>query len=174
MSRHGPIRGGDEAGASSADSGRPADSGAQTVLHEAERLVRISDVHLAADNPVAALEYLEEAEAQLAGVESPTDAVAGISLRMVDCHRRRGDLEAAQAKVSEALDLLGPEGDPLFRGKFLSRAAAIEYGLGRALWLWSVRPREFRRLVASGLRADHSWARPGQDYLDIYHGILRR
>jgi starch synthase len=48
---------------------------------------------------------------------------------------------------------------------------AIEYGLGRALWLWSVRPREFRQLVASGLRADYSWARPGQDYLDIYRDI---
>jgi starch synthase len=48
---------------------------------------------------------------------------------------------------------------------------AIEYGLGRALWLWSVRPREFRQLAATCMRADYSWARPGQDYLDIYHQI---
>jgi starch synthase len=48
---------------------------------------------------------------------------------------------------------------------------AVEYGLGRALWLWSVRPGEFRQLAVTCLRADYSWARPGQDYLDIYHHV---
>jgi DNA-binding NtrC family response regulator/tetratricopeptide (TPR) repeat protein len=104
--------------------------GAQSALQDVERLVRISDVHLAADNPVAALEYLEEAEAQLAGLDAPQTAVAGITLRMVDCLRRRGDLEGAQSKVEEALDLLGRDGDPLLLGKFLSRSSAIQAGLG--------------------------------------------
>jgi starch synthase len=48
---------------------------------------------------------------------------------------------------------------------------AIESALGRALWLRSVRPREFRDLAATCMRADYSWARPGQDYLDIYQDI---
>jgi starch synthase len=48
---------------------------------------------------------------------------------------------------------------------------AIEYGLGRALWLWSVRPREFRQLAVTCLAADYSWTRPGQDYLDIYQHV---
>jgi starch synthase len=51
---------------------------------------------------------------------------------------------------------------------------AIEYGLGRALWLRSVRPRQFGQLAATGLRADYSWTRPGQDYLDIYAQVQHR
>jgi starch synthase len=48
---------------------------------------------------------------------------------------------------------------------------AIESALSRALGLWSARPAEFRKLVASCMRADYSWARPGQEYLDIYSGV---
>src|SRR5215831_13245762 len=48
---------------------------------------------------------------------------------------------------------------------------AIESALGRALWLRSVRPRQFRDLAVTCMRADYSWARPGQDYLDIYQHI---
>jgi starch synthase len=51
---------------------------------------------------------------------------------------------------------------------------AIESALSRALRLWSVRPREFRQLVANCMRADYSWARPGQEYLDIYQHIRHR
>ena len=51
---------------------------------------------------------------------------------------------------------------------------AVEYGLGRALWLRSVRPRQFGQLAATGLRADYSWTRPGQDYLDIYAQVQHR
>ena len=50
---------------------------------------------------------------------------------------------------------------------------AIESALGRAFWLRSVRPRQFRELAATCMRADYSWARPGQDYLDIYQHIQR-
>jgi starch synthase len=48
---------------------------------------------------------------------------------------------------------------------------AVESALGRALELWSARPREFGELVANCVRADYSWARPGQEYLDIYQYI---
>jgi starch synthase len=51
---------------------------------------------------------------------------------------------------------------------------AVESALGRALRLWSVRPREFGRLVANCMRADYSWAQPGQDYLDIYEYIKHK
>ena len=48
---------------------------------------------------------------------------------------------------------------------------AIESALNRALRLWFARPREFRGLAANGMHADHSWRRPGQDYLDIYSRV---
>ena len=51
---------------------------------------------------------------------------------------------------------------------------AIESALSRALRLWSDHPREFRELAANCMRADYSWARPGQDYLDIYEYIRHK
>jgi starch synthase len=48
---------------------------------------------------------------------------------------------------------------------------AIESALDRALGLWLDHPRDFRELISNGMRADHSWARPGQDYLNIYEHI---
>ena len=51
---------------------------------------------------------------------------------------------------------------------------AIESALSRALRLWSERPHEFRKLMANCVRADYSWARPGQEYLDIYEYIRHK
>jgi len=51
---------------------------------------------------------------------------------------------------------------------------AIESALHRALGLWSGYPGEFRQLMATSMRADYSWARPGQDYLNIYHYIRHK
>ena len=51
---------------------------------------------------------------------------------------------------------------------------AIESALSRALRLWSERPREFRKLMANCVRADYSWARPGQEYLNIYEYIRHK
>ena len=48
---------------------------------------------------------------------------------------------------------------------------ALESALGRALRLWSAQPREFRELAVNGMRADYSWAQPGQDYLEVYEEI---
>jgi len=53
-------------------------------------------------------------------------------------------------------------------------AAAIESALSRALRLWSASPREFSALVANCMRADYSWAGPGQEYLDIYEFIRHK
>jgi len=51
---------------------------------------------------------------------------------------------------------------------------AIESALSQALALWSARPREFGELAANCMRADYSWARPGQEYLDIYQHIRHK
>jgi starch synthase len=51
---------------------------------------------------------------------------------------------------------------------------AIESALNRALGLWSDYPGEFRDLMASAMRTDYSWARPGQDYLNIYEYIRHK
>jgi len=48
---------------------------------------------------------------------------------------------------------------------------AIESALSRALRLWSADPGEFRRLAMVCMQTDYSWARPGREYLDIYHHI---
>jgi starch synthase len=51
---------------------------------------------------------------------------------------------------------------------------AVESALRRALRLWSARPGEFAGLAANCMRADYSWARPGQEYLDIYQYIRHK
>lgn len=48
---------------------------------------------------------------------------------------------------------------------------AIESALERAFGLWFDYPGEFRQLMLNGMRSDYSWARPGQDYLNIYDHI---
>ena len=50
----------------------------------------------------------------------------------------------------------------------------IESALHRAIGLWFNYPHEFRELMANGMRSDYSWARPGQDYLNIYEHIRHR
>src|SRR6185437_12815593 len=47
----------------------------------------------------------------------------------------------------------------------------VESALHRAIGLWYSHPAEFRELMANGMRNDHSWGRPGQDYVNIYHHI---
>ena len=51
---------------------------------------------------------------------------------------------------------------------------AIESALHRALGLWSGYPGEFRELMAAAMRSDYSWARPGQDYHNIYDYIRHK
>ena len=51
---------------------------------------------------------------------------------------------------------------------------AIESALSRVLRLWFARPRQFGDLAANCMRADYSWARPGQEYLDIYQYIRHK
>ena len=50
----------------------------------------------------------------------------------------------------------------------------IESALRRALGLWFGYPAEFRQLVASAMRSGYSWARPGQDYVNIYDYIRHK
>jgi len=51
---------------------------------------------------------------------------------------------------------------------------AIESALDRALGLWTHYPGEFRALATASMRADYSWARPGQDYVNIYDYIRHK
>ncbi len=52
--------------------------------------------------------------------------------------------------------------------------AAVESALGRAFGLWFHDPVGFRQLIVNAMAADHSWARPGQDYLNIYEYIRHK
>jgi glycogen synthase len=51
---------------------------------------------------------------------------------------------------------------------------ALESALSRALWLWSARSEEFGQLAANCMRADYSWVRPAQEYLDISQHIRHK
>jgi starch synthase len=48
---------------------------------------------------------------------------------------------------------------------------ALESALSRAIGLWHSYPDQFKELAANGMRADHSWGRAGQDYVNIYEHI---
>ena len=48
---------------------------------------------------------------------------------------------------------------------------ALESAMARAIGLWYGYPQDFRYLMLNGMRCDRSWARPGQDYLNIYDYI---
>jgi starch synthase len=48
---------------------------------------------------------------------------------------------------------------------------ALESAMHRAIGLWHHHPDEFRQLMIQGMRYDYSWARPGQDYQNIYNYI---
>jgi|GEM_PF-675497 len=95
-----------------------------------ERLIRISELHLAADNAVAALESLERAEALILGNGNCPSVLANLKLRISDCYRKRGDLSGALERVSTALTLIDDETEPILLGMALSREAAIRAGLG--------------------------------------------
>jgi starch synthase len=51
---------------------------------------------------------------------------------------------------------------------------ALESAMSRAIGLWYAYPEEFRRLMINGMRQDHSWAGPGQHYLNIYEHIRHK
>ena len=53
-------------------------------------------------------------------------------------------------------------------------APGLESALSRAIGLWYTFPEEFRELQLNGMRTDHSWAGPGQDYLNIYEHIRHK
>ena len=51
---------------------------------------------------------------------------------------------------------------------------ALESAMARAIGLWYSYPGEFRQLMLNGMRQDHSWAGPGQDYVNIYDHIRHK
>lgn len=51
---------------------------------------------------------------------------------------------------------------------------AVESALGRGISLWYEQPGAFRELMMNGMRDDHSWSRPGQDYLNVYEHVRHK
>jgi starch synthase len=51
---------------------------------------------------------------------------------------------------------------------------ALESAMHRAIGLWYSFPSEFQQLLKNGMRCDHSWNQPGQDYLNIYEYIRHK
>ena len=52
--------------------------------------------------------------------------------------------------------------------------AALESAMARANGLWFSYPGDFRQLIVNGMRQDHSWAVPGQHYVNIYDHIRHK
>jgi starch synthase len=52
--------------------------------------------------------------------------------------------------------------------------SGLESAMRRAFGLWFSYPQEFRNLMLNGMRQDHSWNRPAQDYLNIYEHIRHK
>jgi starch synthase len=50
----------------------------------------------------------------------------------------------------------------------------LESALGRAIDCYHQFPEHFRELMKNAMRADYSWNRPGQDYLNIYDFVRNR
>jgi starch synthase len=50
----------------------------------------------------------------------------------------------------------------------------LESAMARGIGLWYDYPGEFRHLILNGMHQDHSWAGPGQDYLNIYDYIRHK
>jgi len=102
------------------------------VSPEIRRLIDVAAVHAAADDQLAALECLEQAETLLtAQTGASLDARVEIGLAIADALRRRGELERALDRVTRLIDSLGPSGHPLLRGRVLSRLTDLWTGLGR-------------------------------------------
>jgi starch synthase len=51
---------------------------------------------------------------------------------------------------------------------------ALESAMTRAIGLWYDYPAEFRQLMLNGMAQEHSWAGPGQDYVNIYEYIRHK
>jgi DNA-binding NtrC family response regulator/tetratricopeptide (TPR) repeat protein len=101
------------------------------VPSEVRRLLDVAAVHAAADDQLAALECLEQAETLLAACpDAPLQARVEVGLGIADALRRRGELEQAFARVTDLLDTLGGADHDLLRGRVLSRIADLQTGLG--------------------------------------------
>ncbi len=51
---------------------------------------------------------------------------------------------------------------------------ALESAMSRAIGLRCRYPQDFRHLMLNGIRCGRSWARPGQDYLNIYEYVKHK
>ncbi len=106
---------------------RRCDAAPQRVEH----LLHVSEVHLAADNPVAALECLEQAEVLLSECQAPASQRAEVMLRIAACLRKRGELEKGLRTAAAVLELLAQADDPVLRGRAYACIGDIQGGLGR-------------------------------------------
>jgi starch synthase len=50
----------------------------------------------------------------------------------------------------------------------------LESALRRAIGMWFHYPQYWRELMLNGMRHDHSWNHPAQDYLNIYELIREK
>jgi starch synthase len=55
-----------------------------------------------------------------------------------------------------------------------ANAAGLESAMARAIGLWHHYPGQFRDLMVNGMRADYSWNRPGQDYVNVFEYIRHK
>ena len=101
-----------------------------------ERAVELGDVHLAAENVPAALEYFERARGILAGsshvplTDQPESRVA-VELRIAECMRRRGQQAEATLALEQLLAAFGDSVSTTTKARILARLGVLESHLAR-------------------------------------------
>ncbi len=96
---------------------------------EVRKLTGLAEMHLAADSPDAAAEYLDRALAVAGRVGLDRRAAVGLRLRKVDCLLKKGDYRTAEAELRAVLETTG--GDEDLNGMVLWRLGDALDALGR-------------------------------------------
>lgn len=97
---------------------------------EVERLLQISEIHLAADDTQGALDALARAEQSVMSNGRDPRELAELLILRSDCLQRRGELDAALECIKRTMALLPNDGDQSLRGRALFRAGKLNLRLG--------------------------------------------
>ncbi len=95
-----------------------------------EQMLRVCELHIAAEDTQAALAVLERAEQRLREADGDATLAAEVRLRKSDCLMKRGELPAALSSAAQALDELPRDADVMTRSRLLSQMGSIQSDQG--------------------------------------------
>lgn len=138
-----------------------------------ERFAPDPDVHLELgyDEALAHLIYAGSDLILIPSLYEPCGLTQLIAMRYgtVPIARRVGGLADTLFDANDSDRPFGERNAYLFDDPTPS---ALDQALARALQLWRDHPHYFYQLRLNGMRADHTWRLPAEDYLDLYAFLL--